>query len=263
MKVALAQLDPAADLERDRDTACSVIDSVAGSDLVLFPELFLGGYNTTDPAAVATAADGPELRAIGQACGESGTAAIVGFSERTGDGSYANSAACFDQAGRLVSVYRKTHLFGEAERASFTAGDDLLPVRLAGQLVGPQICFDVEFPEPSRLMARAGTDLLATISANMAPYASDHRLSARARALENRCHHLYVNRVGSEAGYDFVGESCVIGPDGSVLAELGGEEGVLEHEIDVVISAPETAYLDQLRPDLNVIVHDNANGGEA
>jgi len=57
------------------------------------------------------------------------------------------------------------------------------------------------------------------LAANMDPYWADHELATRARALENRVPHLYVNRVGSESGCDFVGGSRSIGPDGSVLAE--------------------------------------------
>lgn len=263
MNVALAQLDPAGDLERDCDTACAVIDSLPDADLALFPELFIGGYNTDDPAAGATEAEGPQMKRIGTACARAGTAALIGFAEPIPGGRFANSAACFDVDGRVAGVYRKANLFGDAEKAAFTAGGSMTLVRVAGALLGPQICFDVEFPEPSRLMAVAGAEMLATISANMEPYAADHRLAARARALDNRLPHLYVNRVGEESGHRFTGESCVIAPDGTVIAELGNEEGILEFELGTETQAPDTSYLTQLRDGLNVIVQDNANGGEA
>ncbi|MBN8867073.1 MAG: hypothetical protein J0H98_05935 [Solirubrobacterales bacterium] len=262
MKVALAQLNPASDVARDSDTAGAVIDSLPGTDLILFPELFLGGYDTEDPGSHAARPDGPELATVGAACARAGAAAVIGFTEPLGEGRFANSAACFERDGSLAGVYRKTHLFGAAERATFAAGDSMNVVRLADHRVGPQICFDVEFPEPSRLMAVSGADLLATISANMTPYAADHRLAARARALDNRLHHLYVNRIGHESGFDFVGESCVIDPTGTVVAELGTDEGILEHELEDVSVGVDSAYLDHIHPRLNVIVQDNANGGE-
>lgn len=262
MKVALAQLSPAGDLERDCETTCAVIDSLAGRELVLFPELFLGGYNTSDPGSVATPAEGTGIETIGKACARSGTAAIVGFTEKLGDGRFANSAACFDSDGALT-VYRKTNLFGQGENSAFVAGDRMAVLGLSGRQIGPQICFDVEFPEPARLMARAGAELLATISANMEPYASDHRLAARARALDNRLPHLYANRVGTQSGHEFTGESCAIAPDGTVIAELGRGQDILECEIQATAPTRETSYLELLRTDLDVIVHDNANGGEA
>lgn len=263
MKVALAQLNPAAEPERDCDTVCAVIDSLSDTDLVLFPELFVGGYNPDDPAAAATTSGGPGMTRIGEACARAGTAAVVGFTEVIGEHRFANSAACFGDCGELAGVYRKAHLFGPRERAAFVPGDSMFLVPLAGRIVGPQICFDVEFPEPSRLMAGAGAEVLATISANMEPFAADHRLAARARALDNRLPHLYVNRVGFESGHRFTGESCVIAPDGSVIAGLGREAEILETEIDVPAAASDTSYLEHLRSDLKVIVQDNANGGEA
>jgi predicted amidohydrolase len=78
------------------------------------------------------------------------------------------------------------------------------------------LCFDMEFPEPARALAAAGADLLVTAAANMEPYYADHELASRARALDNRLPHVYVNRVGAQAGLRFVGGSRLIAPDGSV-----------------------------------------------
>ena len=57
----------------------------------------------------------------------------------------------------------------------------------------------------------------------MAPYYADHILATRARALDNRLPHLYVNRVGLESGHRFVGGSRAVGPDGAVLIEASDE----------------------------------------
>jgi predicted amidohydrolase len=135
----------------------------------------------------------------------------------------ANAAACFDADGSLAGVYRKTHLFG-AEAEAFTAGDEQFVVPLAGTLVAPLICFDIEFPEPARAVARAGAELLVTPSANMAPYWADHELASRARALDNRLAHLYANRVGSEGRHTFVGGSRAVGPGGEVLIEASRDD---------------------------------------
>lgn len=264
MNVALAQLTPTADPGRGCARVLETIGQHPEADLILFPELFIGGYPSGDPGPRSIAGDGPELVAIGEACRANGTAAVVGFTEAMPSGPCSNSAACFDTDGTVAGTYRKTHLFGPGEQAAFAPGGSMLAVRLDGLVVGPQICFDVEFPEPSRKLALAGAELLVTIAANMEPYAADHRLAARARALDNRLPHLYVNRTGSEAGFDFVGESCVIAPDGSVTAELGRDEGILEARIPV--PAPhqdtQTGYLGQIRPELHVIVQDQTNGGE-
>jgi predicted amidohydrolase len=117
------------------------------------------------------------------------------------------------------------------------------------------ICFDMEFPECARALALAGADLLVTASANMAPFYADHLLASRARALDNRLAHLYVNRVGAEAGLRFVGGSRAIASDGTVLADAGeDDERLLEVEVPRDEAGDErTAYLALLRGELRAV----------
>lgn len=264
MKAALAQLTPTAD---PREGCARVLDTIAqhpDAGLVLFPELFIGGYTSTDLENRSIAADDSAMAGIAERCRATRTAVVVGFAEKLGDGRFANSAICIDRDGTPAGVYRKTHLFGPGEKQGYEPGGSMLLTRLGGRPTGPQICFDVEFPEPSRMLAVAGAELLVTIAANMKPYAADHRLAVRARALDNRLPHLYVNRTGTEAGFEFVGESCLVSGGGEVIAELGAEEGVLE--VDVPASEAHTDgstdYLDQIRSGLDVITHDPTNGEE-
>jgi len=262
MKVLAGQLTPAGDPATDAATIAAALEEYPGADLAVFPELFVGGYETGDPGRVAIDAAGPELAGLGRRCGEVGTALIAGFTERAGDDRYANSAACFDQDGRLAAVYRKTHLFGEAEEGAFAAGDELVTVELAGTVAAPLICFDVEFPEPARRLARAGARLLVTIAANMAPYGPDHRLAAQARALDNRLPHVYVNRLGAAAGNEFVGGTCLIGTDGQVIEDEAETEGLFQFSLPPDDGPPPAVdYLNQLRDDLVVSAHNVPSGG--
>jgi predicted amidohydrolase len=225
MRAVLAQMSPVAGAPGENGRTAARVIAAAHGDLVAFPELFLSGYRLADLDAVACAVDGPELGALGAAAAAAGRAVAIGFVERCADG-FANSVACFAASGDLVGVYRKVMLFGE-EAVAFKAGTDLVLVELAGRTVAPLICFDVEFPELARAAARAGADLLLTVSANMDPYGREHLVHGTARALENRLPHLYVNRVGSESGFDFVGGSRSIGPDGTVTAEAGERDTCL------------------------------------
>lgn len=265
MKAALAQLTPTPDPSEGRARVRETLAEHPDADVVVFPELFIGGYTSTDLDRRSITADGPEMAEIADQCRESGTAAVIGFAENRGNGEFANSAISIDAQGNSVAVYRKTHLYGPAEQEGFRPGEGMVLAPLGGWVTGPQICFDVEFPEPSRQLALAGADLLITVAANMKPYAADHRLAVRARALDNRLPHLYVNRTGSEAGHEFVGESCLVSDGGEVIAELGTEEGVLEVEVPATKAAEDrsTDYLGQVRPGLEVINHGQTNGEES
>lgn len=218
MRGLLAQLTPAdGEVEANVARLEGVLAEHSDVQIAVFPELFLSGYRLSEADELAVALDGQEIRRVRDAAAEHGVATIVGFVERTQTG-VANAAACIDRDGTLAGVYRKTHLFGERERRAFQQGEELLLVELAGRRVAPLICFDVEFPEPARALAKAGADLLVTIAANMRPYGAEHELAARARALDNRCPHLYVNRVGSCEGIQFVGGSAAIDSSGALTA---------------------------------------------
>lgn len=253
MRVLLGQLSPApGDLEANADTVCEAVSAHPRADLAAFPELFLSGYDADRAGELAVTPDHPALARIRETARRYATSVVIGFAERV-PGGVANSAACIDAGGAWVATYRKTHLFGADEHAAFSAGDALVVTELAGHRIGPLICFDVEFPEPARALTRAGAEVLVTVSANMEPYAPDHALASRARALDNRRPHVYVNRVGSESGHRFVGGSAAIRADGSLITQLGDEPALVEIDLDVPTTTDEAVdYLAHLRADLRV-----------
>lgn len=250
MNAILAQLEPAKGaIEANVETACEVIRQSDDADLVVFPELFLSGYDLGAIEELAVVPEGNELEKVRRVCLASGTGAIVGLAEVV-PGGVSNSAVCLDSAGTLAGTYRKTHLFGE-ERERFVPGDSLRPVKLAGWNIGVMICFDMEFPEVARTLAKRGAEMLITISANMDPFAYDHEVFSRARALENGLEHLYVNRVGDEYGLSFVGGSRAVSPEGQVLAQADSGARILRvSAARASRSDPRTHYLEQLRPAL-------------
>lgn len=245
--VALAQLTP-----RLRDTAenvqiiRNVVAEHAQADLIVFPELFASGYTTVGVDELALDSEGPEVGIVARAARENSIAVIFGAPERV-DGGCANSAMFVDRHGNLAGVYRKTHLFGD-ERDAFLAGDELLIVDLDGMRVGLMICFDVEFPEVARALARAGADLLVTISANMDPFGRDHEVFCNARALENGIPYLYVNQVGPGEEFTFAGGTFAVSAEGDCLADAGPSgEKVINLKLD--LSARSGAKPDHLKPD--------------
>jgi predicted amidohydrolase len=249
VRATLAQLAPQVrDVSANLSRVQTVVDASEDTDLVMFPELFLSGYELGDAQAVCIDVDGPEVGVLREAARDNDTAIVVGAAERVANG-VANSALCISRRGELAGVYRKTHLFG-AEAGSYVPGDELLTVELDGRTLGVMICFDVEFPEVARTLALRGADLLVTISANPEAFRRDHEIFVPARALENGVPHLYVNRVGRQEGISFGGTSMAIDPEGIVLSEAGPEDEELLHaEIgDAGRRDERTRYLELLRP---------------
>lgn len=241
MRALLAQLAcRAGAIERNLLRLEEVLKEHPRCRLAVFPELFLQGCGPRSAAEHAIGLDDPAIERVSRAAQRNGIAVMVGFAERLSDGRLANSAACMDGEGSLVGVHRKTQLFGEVERRLFGEGEELHLISLAGAPIGPLICFEAEFPEHARALARAGAQLLVTIAANMEPYGAEQQLACRARALDNRRPHLYVNAVGDCDGMRFPGGSCAIDRDGRVIAAVGEQEQVLE--VDVPESGDDAGF---------------------
>jgi predicted amidohydrolase len=253
MRALLAQLEPSGTPEVNAGRAAEIIRQRGSEmDFVALPELYITGYDLRRTDDVAIGLDAPPVAALSEAAAETGTAVAVGLAERRGP-AVANTVALIDERGTLTAAYRKTHLFGD-ESTVFEAGDELIVAELAGSRVGPLICFDMEFCEPARELARAGAQLLVTVSANMEPFYRDHLIASQARALDNRLPHLYVNQCGAQAGLRFVGGSRVVRPDGTISAEVEGDgESLLEADIEGDgVDDDRVDYLAQLRDDLRV-----------
>ncbi|MCD6728379.1 MAG: hypothetical protein LT070_14215 [Solirubrobacteraceae bacterium] len=262
MRALLVQAAPTpGDLSANAARAAEIVRSAPDVDLVLLPELYLGGYDLEAARRHAVAVDDPVLEPLRAAAEQAGTAVLIGMAERLPDGAAANSLLAIDERGRTAAVYRKTHLFG-GEPGVFEPGDELVVVPLAGRRLGLLICFDIEFPEPARALAHAGADVLVAAVANMDPYERDHELASRARALDNRLPLLYANRVGRESGLTFVGRTRAVSPDGEVVAQAGrdGEELLTVDVPPMTVGDELVDYLAQVRDDLPVSV--KSAGGE-
>ncbi|MER0444525.1 carbon-nitrogen hydrolase family protein [Streptomyces sp. Edi4] len=225
-----------------------------GAGLIVCPELFLTGYAIGDDIAkLAEPADGPSARAIADIAVRHGLAVVYGYPEREGDAVY-NAAQLIGPDGTRLANYRKTHLFGCFEQEAFTPGDQaVVQADLHGLRVGMMICYDVEFPENVRAHALAGTDLLLVPTAQMHPFQFVAESVVPVRAFENQLYVAYVNRTGPEGEFEFVGLSCLAGPDGAARARAGRGTELVVGDVDpefLTASRANNPYLRDRRPGL-------------
>ena len=256
MKLALWQTYPRASVGAALDalTEAAKAAKTQNADLLVTPEMFLGGYNIgaekiADHAKKSQDALG-RLKAIARAH----DIALVAGLALVGKPRPHNACVAIDKTGEEVARYHKTHLFGDVDRAQFTAGSTLSPVfDLNGWRVGLAICYDIEFPELARSVALDGADLIVTPTANMTPFDSVATRLVPARAQENTLYVAYCNYTGSEAPFAYNGLSCVSGPDGADLARAKGDEEIIYAHLDrdVLRQARKTQdYLSERRPEL-------------
>ncbi|WP_399938325.1 carbon-nitrogen hydrolase family protein [Streptomyces sp. BBFR25] len=228
--------------------------AAAGAALLVTSELFLTGYAVGDEIGVlAEPADGDAADAVAEITGRHGLAIAYGYPERSGESVF-NSVQLVSADGTRLADYRKTHLFGCFERDHFTpGGQPVVQAELNGLTVGLMICYDVEFPENVRAHALAGTDLLLVPTAQMHPFQFVAESVVPVRAFENQMYVAYVNRVGREGEFEFVGLSTLAGPDGIARARAGRAEELVVADVDPALLAASreaNPYLEDRRPGL-------------
>ncbi|GGX08631.1 carbon-nitrogen hydrolase family protein [Streptomyces lomondensis] len=228
--------------------------AAAGAGLLLTPEMFLTGYAIGDGIGrLAEPADGDCADAVAEIATNRGLAIAYGYPERAGDAVF-NSAQLISADGTRLANYRKTHLFGCFERDHFTPGDQqVVQTEIDGVRVGILICYDVEFPENVRAHALAGTDLLVVPTAQMHPFQFVAESMIPVRAFENQMYVAYVNRVGLEGEFEFVGLSTLAGPDGIARTRAGRGEDLVLADVDAAFlaaSRENNPYLRDRRPGL-------------
>ncbi len=229
----------------------------AGAALLLCSECWLTGYNvrTETVAELAEAADGPSAQRIATLARRHGLAIAYGYAERDReDSAIYNSAQVVGATGEVLARYRKTHLFGPAERAAYQPGARLEPpFRFGGFTVGLLICYDVEFPETVRALALRGADLILVPTAQPVEYAVVTQHLLPARAVESQLWIAYCNHGGIENGLRYLGGSCLVGTDGQCTASAGMGDALLVADIDPGVRAATSRlypYLDERRPEL-------------
>ena len=206
-----------------------------GARLVVFPECALQGYcyQTREHAELhALPQNCPAIRALIQQCQELDCFVIVGFLEKAGTELF-NSVICLGPEG-IVDIYRKTHIpFMGVDRFVSPGTEPYRVFDLGGLKVGMLICFDGSFPEPCRILALQGADLIV-LPTNWPEGAWNSAAHIPAmRALENHIYFLSCNRVGIENMFRFIGQSRLIDWTGEEIEFLDhDEEGMLLAEIN-------------------------------
>lgn len=232
MKIAGFQMrsvpgDVAANLDKVADAARQA--SEAGASILVVPELALTGYGVGKAVReTAQTLDGDQITRLEDIANETAVTLVVGFAER--DGEVVRNSAVIVESDALPVVYRKCNLYGPYERGLFEqAKPAAVTFEKGGLTFGVLICYDVEFPENVRRLAKAGVDAVLVPTALPT---SDHdafiaRKMVPVRAFENQIFIAYVNHCGADERFAYAGLSSIVAPDGTPLAEAGAEDEAL------------------------------------
>lgn len=234
MKIALCQPAVTENKIHNIANARKLLESAAkgGADIAILPEMFCINYVPEQfLAASESVPDGESCKMLEDAARTLKMTVIGGSVPELYDGKIYNTSVVFSDKGTLLGFYRKAHLFDvDIDGFRFMESDtvnkgDGRPLVIDSPIkTGISICFDIRFPEWSRIMMNAGVDLIALPAAFSVKTGPKHwELLLRARALDNQCFVAGVAPASSKCSY---GHSMICSPDGEVMCDLGTEENM-------------------------------------
>ncbi|MBD3109767.1 carbon-nitrogen family hydrolase [Bacillus sp. AGMB 02131] len=237
MKIAVVQMDVAfADPEKNFLRAQNWIEEAAENavDTIVLPEMWNAGYALEELDRLADE-NGERTKAFLSEQAKKCNVNIVGGSVAVKkNGQYFNTQYVTNRNGDIVAEYDKAHLFKLMdEHLYMNAGEKANVFNIEGVTCGGVICYDLRFPEWIRAHVLKGAQIMF-IPAQWPSKRIDHwQLLLQARAIENQCYIVAVNRVGKDPNNEFNGHSMVIAPWGDLLLSGETSEGILYAELDL------------------------------
>jgi 5-aminopentanamidase len=227
----------------ERATAAITEAIAGGAEVVVLPELCTSGYMFTDTAeaeALAIGREDPLLERWRQISEQNGTVIAAGFCELGEDGTVYNSAVLFPGGVREPVFYRKLHLW-DKEKLVFEPGSELPPiVESAVGIVSMVVCYDLEFPELTRGIAIAGTQLLLVptnwpLMERPEGERPGEVVIAMATARGNRMAVACADRAGVERGQAWTQGTAIVNADGWVVAS-SHDPGMVSADVDLDVA---------------------------
>lgn len=229
MKVSLIQTTiDWEDIDTNLEKLTSILNSIETTDIIVLPEMFTTGF-TLNVKKLAEPMHGKTMSWLqGQA--KLKNALLIGSIIIIENDKYFNRCLCVFPDGKY-EYYDKKHLFSYGhEDDVFSSGNKPLIISYKGFRIKPLICYDLRFPVWSRNIENY--DLLIYIASWPSSRISAWNQLLVARAIENQCYVIGVNRLGIDGNkLLYNGNSAIIEYSGSVIHH-DDKENVLQYSLD-------------------------------
>ncbi len=251
--VGLIQTSVSEDLAANMEKTQRRIEEAAarGAKIICLQELYRSRYfpqeENVDVTALTESIPGTSTDAFSALAKKLGVVIVAPIYEKNPNGKNYNTAVVIDADGQIAGIYRKAHIPYDPyfyEKDYFAAGEEpYRAIETKYARIGVLICYDQWFPEPARINALDGAQIIFYPTA--IGYIKGHtsadgdwhdawRTVQRAHAIANGVHVAAVNRVGEEGWLEFWGGSFVCDSFGKVLAEADTDkEAVVVAELDL------------------------------
>jgi N-carbamoylputrescine amidase len=265
VKIALIQQHATENYEENLKRGIESFHQAAssGAKLIGFAELAFSQFLPQLPSSQeslekAEPIPGPTTEQFSKLAKEYGVVVVLNLFERDGDRTY-DASPVIDADGKLLGVTRMVHIMegpGFHEKGYYAPGDNVNFVyeTKIGR-VGIAICYDRHFPEYMRCLGLKGAEIVVIPQAGALGEWTEGIFEAELQvaAFQNGYYAALVNRVGKEDVIHFAGESFVVDPHGTIIAQAPKEKDhILLADCDfqqVPQSHAKKHFLQDRRPD--------------
>lgn len=221
MKVVMLQTNISwANPDENIRQAQQLMDEAPDGDLYVLPEMWSTGFATQPEGIAAEEADNAALKWMLQTAKERQCAISGSLAVKAEDGSFRNRHYFIDGRAGKTNFYDKHHLFSYGgEHLAYTPGQAHTIVNYMGWRLLLLTCYDLRFPCWSRYADGLEYDAVICVANWPSSRQSAWQLLNRARAIENQCYMIGVNRVGDDQRCHYIGASAVIDVTGRTVAQ--------------------------------------------
>ncbi len=233
-KVAIVQFKASTNKNNNLKKILSYINKASkkGAELCAFPEFMMfytpSSQSSSKLSSLAETINGNFVTTIAQAAKKSSIQVVGTFYEKSRKKNRVyDTSFIINKFGKVVSTYRKIHLYdamGFKESNKMTPGSKIVkPTKTSVGKIGMLICYDLRFPEMSRTLASAGSEILVVPSAWVkGEMKEEHWVTInKTRAIENGCYVVAPDQVGNI----YCGRSLVVDPLGKILLDMKKRQG--------------------------------------
>jgi N-carbamoylputrescine amidase len=245
MKIALVQQHATKDPKENLDRGIAAFRQAVkdGAQLVAFAELAFLPFLPQSPATpqsvfFAETIPGPTVEKFRELARENETVVVLNLFETDGKNTY-DSSPVIDTDGTLLGTTRMVHIMngmGFHEKGYYTPGNvGTFVYQTQIGRVGIAICYDRHFPEYMRNLGLRGAEIVLIPQAGAVGEWPEGLFQAEIQvaAFQNGYYAALVNRVGKEDFLNFSGESFVVDPEGSIIAQAPqGKDFILYADCD-------------------------------
>ncbi|MCL4455984.1 MAG: carbon-nitrogen family hydrolase [Nitrospirae bacterium] len=236
MKIALIQLNIAWEAKEENYKRAEFFAEKAfheRCDIIVFPEMFNTGFSM-NVSGIAESGHGKTDSVLSEMARKYGIYIIAGFPvKEPAEEKGRNMAAVYDRDGRRIAAYTKMHPFSFLDEDKYyAAGEDTVTFDIDGMTCSVFICYDLRFPETFRKVAEKVHAIF--VIANWPASRKEHwEPLLKARAIENQCFVIGVNRTGTDGnGIYYHGASRVFDPSGNAVCSGNEKDEFLACEFN-------------------------------